>query len=80
MRFPGIGIRKHLPQGVKDDMNDLNILLLIVSAHVIGLKQASLLLHHVDGLRVVLHIQPVAHVFAVSVDRKLLSVKRVVDD
>ena len=61
-------------------MDDLDVLLLVVSADIVSLEQASLLLYHVDGLRMILYIQPVADIFAVSVYRKLLAVKGIVDD
>ena len=61
-------------------MDDLDVLLLVVSADIVSLEQSSLLLYHVDGLRMILYIQPVADIFAVSVYRKLLAVKGIVDD
>ena len=61
-------------------MDDLNVLLLVVSADIVSLEQSSLFLYHVDGLRMILYIQPVADIFAVSVYRKLLAVKGIVDD
>ena len=62
------------------NMDDLDVLLLVVSADIVSLEQSSLLLYHVDGLRMILYIQPVADIFAVSVYRKLLAVKGIVDD
>ena len=61
-------------------MNDLDILFLVVPANVVGLSQTSLLLYHVNALGMVVYIQPVADVLAVSIDRKLLALQRVVDD
>ena len=48
-------------------------------ADVIGLEEPSLLLHHVDGLRMVFHVEPVSYIFAVPVYRKLFSFQRIVD-
>ena len=73
-------ISELLLKGLKDDMDDLDILFLIVSAYIIRLKQPALLLYHVDRLGVVLDIEPVAHVLAIPIYRKLLAVKRIVDN
>lgn len=51
-----------------------------MSAHIIGFEKPALFLYHVDGLGMILHIQPVTYVFAVAVYGKLLSVEGVVDD
>ena len=51
-----------------------------MSADVVSLTQTSLLLHHIDALRVVVDIQPVTHILAVAVHRKLLALQRIVDD
>ena len=49
-------------------------------AHIIGFKQPALLLHHVDGLGVVLHKKPVTYIPSVPVHRKLFALKRIVDN
>ena len=61
-------------------MDDLDVLLLVVSAHVVGLKQSSLLLYHINGFGMILYIQPVTDILAVAVDRKLFAVQGIVDD
>ena len=43
-----------------------------MASYVIDLSQLSAAHHHIDGLAVVFHIQPVADLHPVSVDRKLL--------
>ena len=48
-------------------MNNLNILLLVVSSYIVGFKKPSLLLHHINRLCVILDIKPVTHIFAVAV-------------
>ena len=78
--FSGIGLGKHLLQGLQNDADDLDILLLVVSADIVGFKQSALFLHHIDCLRVILHIQPVAHILSVAVDGKLLALQCIVDD
>src|SRR5699024_7189618 len=78
--LPGISFRKHLLKSIQNDVDDLDILLLIMSADIVGLEQASFLLNHIDSFGMVHYIEPVAHVFSVSVYRKLLALKRVIDD
>ena len=75
-----IPFREHLLQGVQNDVDDLDILLFIVSADIVSLKETALFLHHVDALRVILHVQPVPNIFPVAVYRKLLALKRIVDN
>jgi len=60
--------------------NYLNILLFIVSADIVSFKQPSLLLYHINGFGMIIHIQPVAHILAVAVYRKLPAVQRIVDN
>ena len=51
-----------------------------VSADVVSLAEASVFLYHIDCFRMVIHIQPVADIFSVSIYRKFLSMQRIVDD
>ena len=76
----GISLRQHLLQGLYNDVNNLDILLFIMTADIVGLKQSSLLLHHINGLGMILHIQPVTHIFTVPIHRQLLALQRIVDD
>src|SRR5699024_10675774 len=78
--LPGISFRKHLLKSIQNDVDDLDILLLIMSADIVGLEQASFLLNHIDSFGMVHYIEPVAHVFSVSVYRMLLTLNRVIDD
>ena len=73
-------LRQHLLQCLNDDLDDLDILLLVVAAYIVRLKQPALLLHHVDGLGMILHIEPIAHILTVAVYRQLLPLQRIVDD
>ena len=73
-RFSRIVIREHLLKGFYDDFNNLYVLFFIMSAHIIGFEKPALFLYHVDGLGMILHIQPVTYVFAVAIYGKLLSV------
>ena len=55
-------------------MDDLDVLFFVVSADVVCLKQTALFLNHINALCMVFHIQPVTHIFAVAIDRKLSAV------
>jgi hypothetical protein len=61
-------------------MDDLNILLFIVSADIVSFKQPSLLLYHIDRLRMIFHIQPVPDILSIAIHRQLLSLQCIVDD
>ena len=50
-----------------------------MAAHVVHLADLAAVGHHVDGLAVILHIQPVADLHTVAVDGQLLVVLDVVD-
>src|SRR5699024_1974642 len=52
----------------------------IMAADIIGFKETSLFLNHIDPLGMIFHVQPVADIFAIAVYRKVLSVKGVVDN
>ena len=79
MSLSGIGIGKFFSEDIKNGVNDLDILLLIMSADIVGLKQPSLLLYHIDCLGMILDIEPVTNVLAVSVNGKLCTLKSIVD-
>ena len=79
-RFSRVIVCKHLLQRFYNNFNNLNILFLVMSAHIIGFKKPALFLYHVDSFGVILHVQPVTHIFAVAVYGQLLSVKGIVDD
>ena len=70
---------KHFLYRIYYDPNDLYVLFFVMSADIVLLSEASLLYHHVDRFGVIHDIQPVADVLAVSVYRKLLARKHVVD-
>ena len=48
--LPRVIIRKLLLKCIEDDIDDLNVLLLVMSSDIISLKQPALLLYHVDRL------------------------------
>ena len=51
-----------------------------MSSDVVSLTEASLFLHHIDALRVVVDIQPVTDIPSISINRKLLALQCIVDD
>ena len=78
--FSRIVVRKHLLKRIQNNMDNLNVLLLVVSADVVTLAQFSFFLNHVDGLCVVIHIEPVTNVLTVAVYRKRFALQCIVDD
>ena len=62
-----------------DELDDVDVAHLIVSAHVVDLTLMPLADDEVDGLAVILHIQPVAHVQALTINRKRFVVEAVCD-
>ena len=62
-----------------DDLNDIDILHLIVSADIVHLAHAALVDHKVDGTAMVLNIEPVSHILALAVYRERLVIQRIRD-
>ena len=69
-----------LAHGADNDFHDLDILPLVVAAHVVDAAIRALRDDEVDGLAVVFHVEPVAHVGASAVNGELLALQYVVDD
>ena len=69
-----------LVHGADNDFHDLDILPLVVAAHVVDAAIRALRDDEVDGLAVVFHVEPVAHVGARAVNGELLALQYVVDD
>ena len=70
----------HVVYGLDGELHDVDVPHLVVSSHVVHFPFAALAHHHVDGLTVVFHIEPVAHVGALAVDGQPFALKNVVDD
>ena len=66
-------------QLVDDGLDDEDVGALVVAAHVVHLADLAAVCHHINGLAVILHIQPVADLHTVAVDGQLLVVLDVVD-
>ena len=77
--FSWISIRQHLLKGIQDNVNDLDVLLLVVSADVITLAQLAFLLNHVNCFRMIVYIEPVTDIFTVTVYRQRFSLQCIVD-
>ena len=74
------GIAQDTVHGLDDDLDKVDVLPLVETADVVGLGHLALVEDEVDRPRVVLHIQPVAHVLALAVYRKGLAVADIVDE
>ena len=68
-----------LAELLEDGLDDVDVGALIVATDVVDLADAALLQDQVDGMAVVLDIEPVADVLAVAVNRQLLVGQRVDD-
>ena len=68
-----------LAELLEDGLDHVDVGALIVAADVVDLADAALLQDEVDGMAVVLHIEPVADVLAIAVDRQFLVGQRVDD-
>ena len=64
---------------VDDALDNEDIGSLVMAPHIVDLARPPLGQHQVNGLAVVLHIQPVAHLHAVPVDGKRFLVQAIVD-
>ena len=63
-----------------DAPDDVEVGPLVDAADIVGLTGATALEHRPDGGGVVLHVEPVADLLAVAVDRERLAVEGVEDD
>ena len=63
-----------------DDLDEVNVFPLVEAADVVGVGYLSLVEDEVDGARVVLHEEPVAHVLSLAVYGQRFAVADVVDE
>ena len=61
-----------LAQFLADQLHDIDVLHLVVSADIVYLTDASFVDHQIDRLAVIFHIQPVSYVQTFPVNRKRL--------
>ena len=79
-RFSRVSFRQHVLKCLNNYINNLNIPLFVVTANVVGLKESALLLNHINSLGMILNVEPVSDIESVTVDRKLLALKSIVDN
>ena len=72
--------RHHLVQQIADGVYHLQILLLVVTANVVGLSDQASGHHLVERARVVFHIEPVTDLVTLAIDRQRLAIQRVKND
>ena len=68
-----------LAEFLADQLNDIDITLLVMSADIIDLTDGSLVDDKVDSFAVILNIEPVTYIQSFAVDRERLIVKRIGD-
>ena len=78
--LPRVSLGKHILKCLNNNIYNLNISLLVVTADIIGLEESALLLNHINSLGVILNIEPVSDVQSVAVYRKLLAMKCIVNN
>ena len=72
-------VRKALVQLGNDGFYNKNVRPLVMAAHIVHLAHTALFRHHINGLAVVLYIQPIAHVHAIAVHRQAFVVLYIVN-
>lgn len=68
-----------LAQCLADELDDVDVLHLVVAAHIVDLTHTTLADDQVDGTAVILHIQPVTNVQTLAIDGQGLVVQGVGD-
>jgi hypothetical protein len=58
-------------------MHHVQILLLVVTADVVGLSDQTSCHHLVERARVIFHIEPVTDLVALAIDRQRLAIQRI---
>ena len=71
---------KQSVNGLDYHLDDVDVLPLVESADVIGLRHLSVMEYHVDGSCMVFHIQPVSHILTFSIYRQWLAMPNVIED
>ena len=72
-------IRPEFVQNPANGVNDFQVGRLVIAANGIGLADTAFLNHLPDGLAVIFHIQPVAHLLTIAIDRQRLAIAGVQD-
>ena len=66
-----------LPQLFDDQLHNVDVAHLIVTANIIDFTDATTMHYQIDGLAVILHIQPVTDIKALAIDGKRLVIETV---
>jgi len=75
-----IGARREFVKECANRMDDLKVRFFIPTADIISLPNPASFQHAADGGTVIAHIEPVANLLPIAVDREWLSCKSVVDN
>ena len=71
---------KQTVYSVDHHLDDVDVLPFIETAYVIGVGNLALVEYQVDGARVILNVEPIAHVLSFAVDGQRLAMSYVVDE
>ena len=71
---------KESVNGIDDDLDDVDVLPLVEAADVVGFCYLAIVEDDIDGTGMVFYKKPVAHVFALAIDRQWLAVADVVNE
>ena len=63
-----------------DELHDIDILFFVESAHIIDFADTAAFQYGIDSLSVVFHIEPVAHIVALTIDREFLTGQYILDN
>ncbi len=63
------GVAEQAVDGLNDNLDDVDVFPLVEAADVVGLGDFAFVENQVDGACMILDIEPVAHVFALAIDR-----------
>ena len=74
------GAAEKLIDGLDDDLDDVDVLPFVEAADIVSFGDFAVMENHVNSAGMVFHEEPVAHVFALTVDRQRLLVADVVDE
>ncbi len=74
------GATEQLIDSFNHDLDDVDVLPFVEAADVVGFGNFAVMENHVDGAGMVFYEEPVAHVFALAVNRERLLVADVVDE
>ena len=71
---------KQTVNGIDDGLDNVDVFPLVEATDVVGFSNGALMEDKVDGTGMVFHIEPVAYVLALAIDREGLAVTDIVDE